>query len=79
VSSDCVWVRLSFQCIAMSVRVTRVNCPIIRKNIAKRVKYSNERCNVVAGVSSMSMLWLKRRYWLIKHPKLGFLPKRAVF
>ena len=62
VSSYCVRVRLLFLCIAMSVTITRVFYPVIRKNIAKRYTHRSERYSVVAGVSRTPMLWLECSY-----------------
>ena len=62
VSSFCVRLRLLFLCIAMSVTITRVFFPVIRKNIAKRYTHRSERYSVVAGISRTSMLWLECSY-----------------
>jgi uncharacterized protein YmfQ (DUF2313 family) len=66
VSSHCVRVRLLQLCIAMSATITRVNCHVIGKNIAKRYKQRSERYNVVAGVSRTFMLRLKHSYLKVR-------------
>jgi hypothetical protein len=59
VSSDCVQGRLPIIYMHgyMSVTITRVNCPVIRKNIAKRYKHISERYNVVVTDESLSHVY----------------------